>query len=772
MRNRLAVVGIIGLASLTGLACSDSKGGGGTGPSPTPGGDPPGIENDGFGKVPATAQSVLRKAQSCSDLIGMLQGDALRKMNDYVDAQVETYKRFGQQFNTLNSGTVASGANAGAPSGSPTPSLPGSGGAAGDSKGASGGAGQAATDYSQTNTQVKGVDEADIVKNDAKYIYLLHGKTFRVMSAFPATALAATSSVDLEGTPQEMFVADGKAVIFSTVDGAPIYAAAGITARNRYSDGSNYSSTCFNGYCSWWYQRPMTKVTVLAVAADGASASVAREMYFEGFYDSSRRVDTHVRAVLGGATFGPQVAYYPNFGVNGAKYPETAQEFITGYEAMRKSNTALIKATTVQDWLPYSFAKSGAVTTPALASCQDFFVPSEGSTSYGVTQIAAFDLDHLDADPRTTAIVGSADTVYSSTDALYVATRAWDSPKGAHDRPAGRKAPFVDFLPSTATHLHKFDLKTDPSAPHYVASGPVPGWLNNQFALDEQGGILRVATTERRGTRTWISDDEAVQPLQNSYPVNRVFAITTSGKDLRVVGDAGDIAPSEQIYSTRFVGGRGYVVTFRRVDPLFVIDLSKPEGKLPILGQLTIPGFSEYMHPLDDQHLLTIGRQTTDVGRAQNLQIQVFDVTDATKPKVMHSYAFDPTSYGYSEAEQNHKAFTYYESHKLLSFPYYGYSNTPGGTNSFRSSAELFKIDLALGIQKLGSVDHTSLFGQNWNGWCSGWFSPYVRRSVFLDNVLYSISYGGVIATDTTTMAKVAELPLTAPSVEGYAGCR
>src|SRR5262249_45754466 len=157
----------------------------------------------------------------------------------------------------------------------------------------------------------------------------------------------------------------------------------------------------------------------------------------------------------------------------------------------------------------------------------------------------------------------------------------------------------------------------------------------------------------------------------------------------------GDLSPGESVKSARFVGDKGYVTTFRQIDPLFVIDLATPEQP-KVLGRLEIPGFSEYMHPLDDGHLLTIGRDQSNHFAA--LALQIFDVTKPTQPRLMHKYVYDSSSYGYSEAEQNHKAFTYFASHKLLSFPFYGWS-----ANGFRSSAEVFKIDLATGITPLGS---------------------------------------------------------------------
>ena len=128
----------------------------------------------------------------------------------------------------------------------------------------------------------------------------------------------------------------------------------------------------------------------------------------------------------------------------------------------------------------------------------------------------------------------------------------------------------------------------------------------------------------------------------------------------------------------------------------------------------------------------------------KGLALQIFDVTSPTVPRLMHKHVFDSATYGYSEAENNHKAFTYYAAKKLLSFPFYGWSST-----GCSSSAELFQIDLDSGITRLGSIDHTQLFGTNSRGYCGGYYSPEVRRSVFMEDVLYSISYGGIIASDT-----------------------
>jgi uncharacterized secreted protein with C-terminal beta-propeller domain len=705
--------------------------------------------------IPPNEPSTLRKVQTCDELGSAIKEDALKKMNDTVDAQVESIKLwFDGQFGGLS--TLPGGAggerggadasNAGAPS---TP-----GGSAPPAPGGS------ASDYSTTNTQVKGVDEADIVKNDGKYIYLIHGAAFQIVQAWPAPELAASTKVDLEGQPTEMFVANGKAVVFSTVNGTTIYQSAGVTPRTKTTNGGYYPG-CSGYGCS--YQNPMTKVTVLGV--NGTSAGVEREFYFEGGYVSSRRVDAMVRLILKGGAYGPSIQTYPTFGPRPAgSAPLTKEDHIAAWEALRSKNAQMINATQLSDWLPYTFTKNGSGGyTAETVACDRFYVPTQSTTEHGVTHIASFDLGKA-APSNSVAILGNVDTVYSNADTMVLAAKAWINPKTMVTRPENKKAPFVDFLPSTATHLHKFDLKADPTSPTYTGSGVVPGHVLNQFSIDEREGIVRVATTEQRSVRTWISDDPKVRPFINQFTVNRVLATKSDGEKIKIVGNAGDLAPGERIFSARFVNTRGYIVTFRQIDPLFVIDMATPE-KLSILGELKIPGFSEYMHPLDDGHLLTIGRDTEN-GARRGIAIQIFDVTNAKEPKQMHKYVFESSTYGYSEAEQNHKAFTYFESKKLLSFPFYGWSQTTG-SSSFRTSAELFSIDLASGITKLGSVDHSQLFGTNYRGYCNGYYSPHVRRSVFMDDVLYSVSYAGVIASDTKNLAAapLGRATLAAPTI-------
>jgi hypothetical protein len=459
----------------------------------------------------------------------------------------------------------------------------------------------------------------------------------------------------------------------------------------------------------------------------------------------------------------------------GFRYPETADGQIALYENLRAENHRAIDASTAETWLPYDSERRGSGVAAALKNCADLWVPPAGSTEHGLTQVTAIDLDAPDQPPAGQAILGAVDTVYSSTKGMYLASRGWFSPRlwdlmqvywDDIALPAElRRIPKDTLVTINHTHLHKFDLATDPTTPLYSGSGTIPGTIEDQFSMDETAdGVFRVSATEQRmllNPSTKAASREEFQPT-----ANHLFVMRETAEGLKTVGSVRGLAPGERIFSTRFVGKRGYVVTFRQVDPLFVFDLSVPE--LPrLLGELKIPGFSDYMHPLDDNHLLTIGREADETtGRDQGLSLQIFDVTDPTKPRQAHKHVYTGDGYDYSEANWNHKAFTFFAQRGLLAFPYHAWGHTSGAT----SSLEVFRVDAKEGFSKLGSANHSPFF-TNYSRGC--YFSPAVRRGVFLKDIVYSISYGGIVAADTRDMAKgpIASVNLSAPSFDGRSSC-
>lgn len=670
------------------------------------------------------ATAALHKAASCAELETMLKQDALLQMNATIDQQIRAIERYDSGldgFDVFGGGEMSGSEDWGA------------GGAGGATTGGprtdETSAGPPA--HSETNTQVDGVDEADIVKTDGNYIYLAHGGGFFILNAWPASELAIGASVPIEGQPLELYVAGDKAVVYSLVPAEPVFAEAGASARPN----ACLSYECGGGWAMagmpamYGNGLTLTKVTVLALA--GEQASVLKEHYFEGTYTSSRRVGSHVRTVLSGA-YGPSgLQYWPEGGWG------DESEMIDALEGQRLLATTMIQQSTLADWLPRRLERVGGSVSVAPTSCEDYYVPTIGTTSYGLTQIQAIDLGALDAPPVQTSVVGATDTIYSSTTSMVLAARSWDDP-WLFEEPG-------DPISTTQTHLHKFDVGTDPAHPQWVASGSVPGTIHNQFSLDERDGLIRMSTTDTiASSDTWETH-------------NNVFVLGDSNGQLAPVGSIRGIAPGEDIYATRFVGDRGYVVTFRQTDPLFVIDFSTPSSPL-LLGALEIPGFSEYMHPIDDRHLLTVGRGGNEFGVDGTLALQIFDVSNGASPVLAHKYVFP--GYGDSEAESNHKAFTYYAPLGMLAIPYQSYES------SFHSTLELFRIDATTGITKVGSVDHAGFF-DTYGGYCDGYYGTGVRRGLFIEDLVYSISYGGVRVNAVADLADVASLALPEPTYQG-----
>ena len=260
---------------------------------------------------------------------------------------------------------------------------------------------------------------------------------------------------------------------------------------------------------------------------------------------------------------------------------------------------------------------------------------------------------------------------------------------------------------STATNIYQFDLG-DASVP-LVAMGSVPGLTLNQFSLDEHDGVLRVATTNGFGDRA----------------SSGVHVLSAFGGNLQSVGSVSGLAPGERIFSVRFIGDVGYLSTFRQVDPLFVIDLANP-ARPRVVGELKIPGFSSYLHPLDATHLLGVGRDVDpDTGRVLGLQLSIFDVSDPTAPRRPATYTFPGDGWGsWSAALWDHRALSWFPGQSILTLPVQQGSWWDGG-----SGLEVFKVDPAGdGFTALGTITHET---------------P-VERGLRIGEFLYSVSAGEV----------------------------
>lgn len=390
-------------------------------------------------------------------------------------------------------------------------------------------------------------------------------------------------------------------------------------------------------------------------------------------------------------------------------------------EAYRLALLKAIGEADIADWLPeYTVDDNGSVTTGRI-DCSRVAHPTDFTAATMLT-VLTFDLarDTIgNGDPLTVAADG--DTVYSNGPSLYVANdQRWRTMTRAE---GGSTAV------QQRTEIYKFDT-SKPGRPAFVAGGAVDGWLLNQYSMSDWNGHLRVATTT--GTTRWGGTGTSE---------STVYALRQDGRQLSVVGKVGGLGKGERIYSVRFVGPTGYVVTFRQTDPLYTVDLRDPT-KPAVTGELKITGYSAYLHPAGDGLLLGIGQEASEQGRVQGTQVSLFDVRDPAAPKRLAQYHVKGA---HSEAEFDPHAFLYWPATGLLVVPLSGKSS--GG----RGGALALKVT-GTSITELGFITHPAAD----NGYPS-----MIRRSLFIDGTLWTVSPSGLLASDAGTTVQRAWVPFT-----------
>jgi hypothetical protein len=300
--------------------------------------------------------------------------------------------------------------------------------------------------------------------------------------------------------------------------------------------------------------------------------------------------------------------------------------------------------------------------------------------------------------------------------------------------------------------IHKFALEGVDT--RYLGSALIRGHVLNQFSMDEREAVLRVATSSG-----WVPD-----PAVSS----NVITLAERNGQLSIVGQLNGLAPDEDIRSVRFDGARGFLVTFKKTDPLFVIDLSQPAAP-KVLGELKIPGFSTYMHPLDADHVLAVALDADDQGSFayfNGIQLQIFDVTQLGAPRLMHKTVIG-TRGSTSDGLTNHLAFNYFASKGLLALPMTvcdgGGQGSFGDVLSF-SGLMVFDVSLASGIVERGRMPFVSPASAAQVSSCNAWWTQggsEVKRSIFMDDYAIGISDTRYkVAPLTKLGTALASLPL------------
>ncbi len=356
---------------------------------------------------------------------------------------------------------------------------------------------------------------------------------------------------------------------------------------------------------------------------------------------------------------------------------------------------------------------------------------------YSFTTIIGFDTTQSDPNPSAKIyLIGTTSTIYVSLHDIYLTQPVWSQ--------------------SQQTIVHRVSI--DGLAITYQATGAVPGHILNQFSMDEYNGYLRIATTN------CCSQSGGPMPLA-SVPVSQQETnVYVLDKSLHITGKLEGLSPGEQIYSARFMGDKAYLVTFKRTDPLFVIGLQDP-AKLTVLGQLNVTGVSDYLQPYDGTHLIGIGQSGTDVAwenavRFTGLKISLFNVTDPKQPTETSRYLIGGPGTS-SPAINDHKAVLFDKTINLLVIPVeitaqpqnstYWYSYQP-----IWQGAYIFNITPDKGIVFRGGITQLQ------NGQLPTWQNNnlFITRTLYIGNVLYTISNNMVQMNSLTDLSKLGSVGL------------
>jgi uncharacterized secreted protein with C-terminal beta-propeller domain len=562
--------------------------------------------------------------------------------------------------------------------------------------------------FSTTNIQEAGVDESDVMKSDGTYFYVARDQTLRIVQATPTDELAEVGRLDLDVPVSELYLYESKALLLAqryAVDEEPTWDRPAIEIWPPYFVASDL-------------------VVIEVDVSDPENPSLIKQVEFEGNLVSSRLTNGRLILVL-------------------AIAPELPDD----------PTPVAIGLMTLDDVMPK--VQTDAATRD-MVSWQDCLHPASPD-GYYLTAVVTLDAADVETIVDSVAVMANAGTIYASPEALYVTDADYD--------------PDDNYREKTAVHKFAFD---EDGAAQYVASGEVPGRLLNQFSLGEHEGYLRVAThvtnSEFLGSfddvvAIGVAEAPAAQRSEPPAEFNAVYVLVEVDSALQVVGAVENVAPNEQLHSARFIGERGFLVTFRRIDPLFTLDLADPANP-EVKGELEIPGYSDYLHLLDENHLIGVGRSviTMDWGGEEPAaaQLSLFDVSDFESPQLVDQLELGGI-HSWSYVTQTHKAFTLMPEQGLLALPL---RLTEPGTAYVEYDLDpfygvvCFDVDPAEGFTELGRLEAVRTSASVYETWYPS--SGFWMRAAFIGQTLYAVSGDGVTAApladfEDTTVLEFAE---------------
>lgn len=573
--------------------------------------------------------------------------------------------------------------------------------------------------HSDTNIQVAGVDESDSVKvADDGYIYQIHNNQIRVIKGFPIVELSETATIkfaDENFYPTGIYVQNGKLVVLGSTWKM-------LNTPQVQPVVSSKMAMPIGGI--WWGgyipQTSQTRAFIFDMS-DHANPKSVRNLAIDGDYLDSRRIGDELYFVA---------RTYPRYYMMGSNV----------------KNAFLMKTT---EMLPTIIdTKKGKTVTRTMSVTDVSYLPDFVEPDYVV--VASLNLQNPDKALTTKAYLGAGELVYSSLNNLYLSASKYNFDNST-----------ADAIPQdiVSTQIYKFNI--DKGAVNFAAVGQVPGTALNRFSMDEHGDYFRIATT----TQNWANG--------TNTSTNALFVLD---KTMQTVGELEDLAKGERIYSTRFMGNRCYIVTFKQVDPLFAIDLSVPEKPF-VAGELKIPGYSEYLHPYDENHLIGFGHDATtynygygDVSIPLGLKMALFDVSDMNSPKELYSVKIGDKGTN-TPLTYDAKALYWDAEKKLFGFPV-DLHELPKGSDSANPSvygnsvwqgAYIYEVTPEKGFNlkaKLSQIpaDVSPVKYEYGSYWDFDATNLFVDRILRIENNLYTLSNNQLNIYDLENFYKIESL--------------
>ncbi len=578
-------------------------------------------------------------------------------------------------------------------------------------------------DYSTTNIQVAGVDEADIVKTDGKYIYTVSQNNITVSQAYPSEEAKLLSQIKINGNLREIFIEGDNLLAFGS--------------RNIMLPLENTKKSSSEKIISDFYPnrsyRYLTFVEIYNLS-DYQNPTLKRRLEFEGNYYSSRKIGNYVYFALNS---------YPDYQILRGLENETLPSILS--EKAEKT-------------LPvYRDSANTSSEFSSLCGCSDIsYIDPVASSQY--LTIVGLSINDYTKEVTKEVILGSGENIYASLENLYIAKTDYSYRRG-FDWFGLMSESKNDS--SEKTTIYKFSLDKDKI--NYLGEGEVKGRILNQFSMDEYDNHFRIATTIGQVNRL------------EGRTSNNIYVLD---KNLKLVGSLEDIAPGESIYSARFMGKKGYLVTFKKIDPFFTMDLADPKNP-KIVGKLKIPGYSDYLHPYDENHIIGIGKNTIEAEEIwggdfewhQGIKMALFDVSDFENPKEMHKVVIGDRGSD-SPVLRDHKAFLFDKNKNLLAIPILlaeipeDQKSDPErarnlyGDYTFQGSY-VYDLSPEEGFVLKGKITHyenDEIFKKS--GYYFGDSGQSVKRNLYIGDNLYSISDGRILINSLDDLGEKGEIKL------------